>query len=218
MKTSKVTLMVISAVAVLAAGASGQTPAYDLNDINFEYRSEEKATQYSLAGTLMPIVAGIVWWGLDDPDSAYEYNSDGRISRAYIKDPDRTIPVMLIFSGLLIGPSVGYFYGDCPERGTTGLLVRTGTGLATMMVGASIASSSRSDGFCDYSGMAAGLAVGAIGTGVILIEVIYDLTKVKTHVANKNMQKARQAGTSLTLYPKYFADSGASGLELNISF
>ncbi|UCC80434.1 MAG: hypothetical protein JSW64_03470 [Candidatus Zixiibacteriota bacterium] len=207
MKIFKVSLTVTMTVVILSVGAAGQVQKNSLDFSEDKLKSPVRAAQYSMMGVLLPIAAGVALWQIDSPDSPYGY-----------ENPDRTIPVMLIVSGVVLGPSAGYFYGGCPERGATGILIRVGTGALTAVAAKAAADAHESDGFMDFSGLEAALTVGAIGSGIIVIEAIADMALVKGAVEKKNIRIGQQKGPEVTLLPTYFADSGATGLQLNVTF
>jgi asparagine N-glycosylation enzyme membrane subunit Stt3 len=197
MKTFKVTLTLVSMVATLATSSVGQPSGKSISIPDYKSVSGIKAAQYSVMGALIPVTAGLACLKMDGP---------------------KTIPAVFILSGVFLGPSAGYFYGGCPERGATGILLRVGTATLTGLAAREAARAHQSDEFMDFSGLEAALTVGAIGSGIILIESIVDIALVKGVVEKKNIERARQAETNVTLLPAYFADSDAGGLELNITF
>lgn len=207
MKTFRAKLTAIGLMAALLSGTTGLAQTNTHNFSDYKPKSPVKAAQYSVMGVLLPIATGVALWKIDSPDSPHDYES-----------LDRTIPVMLIVSGVVLGPSAGYFYGGCRERGATGILIRVGTGALTAVAAKAAADAHESDGFMDFSGLEAALTVGAIGSGIIVIEAIIDMALVKGAVEKKNIRIGQQKGPEVTLLPTYFADLGAGGLELNITF
>lgn len=160
-------------------------------------KSETKALRWSLLGTLVPITTGV---------------GTGIL---YSRPNDDPAPALvLIGSGLLIGPSLGYFYGGKSDRGMKGVLIRTGIEVVTM-VGAGIAVSSGGGDFGDFGNVVAAFIVLAVGQGLVLAHGIYDIAKVKSEVRKYNQSLQE---TTLMVAPKYFADSGAPGLQLRITF
>jgi hypothetical protein len=177
--------------------------------------SERKAASWSMATTLIPIAAGVVIWKCQKRAHIVEYNSHGLLTRDFYQDPDRTLPAVIIASGVIFGPSAGYFYGGCGGRGLGGILFRVGTGAATLIAARAAARASASDEFFDYSEIYAGLTVGAIGAGIIVFHAMYDLTNVKK-VVRKHNEKA--LGCAINISPKIFAHSNVLGLELTAIF
>lgn len=122
----------------------------------------------------------------------------------------------LIYGGLIVGPAIGYFYGECSARGVAGIGIRGGTAILTVYAARSAAEAHKDDGM--LGGLQEGLLVAGIGTVVIVIESIVDIALVHDTVNKNNIKRARQQQAHVTLLPTYFADSGAGGLELNITF
>jgi len=176
--------------------------------------SPSTALKVSLVGTFAPIAAGVAVLAIQKPERV-TYYQDQYGSYYYLKDPDRTLPLVLIATGVLIGPSAGYFYGDCADRGAKGLLIRGLIAGATIATATSVAESVQSDEFLDFSGVYAGLAIGAAGAGFIVTDVVYDLCKVKPNVLSRNNQRlAPRVG----LVPGFSPSSGTPTLQLRVTF
>lgn len=219
MKTSKAVAVTMMGIFLLlpCATANGQNIQHDT--LTFKLKSPGKAQAISALSTFGPVATGVLWWALDGPEEIKSYSPDGRLRGSYPENPDRTGPVTLILSGIMIGPSAGYFYGDCADRGVKGTMLRVGIGALTMMAASKVASAAETGEALDFSGLAAGLAVGAVGVGIITIDAIYDIGQVKNTVENRNWKLMRQhEQTSVKLFPRYFADSGAGGLQLQVTF
>lgn len=122
----------------------------------------------------------------------------------------------LIYGGLIVGPAAGYFYGECPLRGLGGIAIRGGTAALTVYAAQSAAEAHKDDGM--FGGLEEAIQVGIVGTVIIVIESVVDIALVHQTVNKNNIEKAQQQQAHVTLLPAYFADSGASGLELNITF
>lgn len=176
--------------------------------------SPSKAVSLSLASTMLPIVAGFVVWAAQKPEHIVEHY-DGNATWEYDKDPDRTLPLVLIATGVMFGPSVGYVYGDCGNRGGAGILIRGIVGTATITTAYTVANSIHSDGFMDFSGAIAGLTIGVVGGAVIVVDAIYDLSKVEQHIRAQNDKKL---GTTLGLAPGIYPYSGTPTLNLHVTF
>jgi hypothetical protein len=161
-------------------------------------KSETKALRWSLLGTLVPVSAGlgtgILYSGPED-------------------DPAPTL--ILMGSGLVIGPSLGYFYGGRGDRGMKGILIRVGMEVFFVSAAMIAVEEVGTSGFGDFSNVVAAVIILSVGQGFVLAHGIYDIAKVKSEVRkyNQSLQK-----TSLMLMPKYFVDSGAPGIQLRIMF
>lgn len=177
--------------------------------------SERTAVCLSTSATLIPITAAIIIIKLQEPDHIIEYDSHGYLTRDYFKDPDRTIPVALIISGVIIGPSIGYFYGDCSGRAISGIALRMFVGTATCLIANAAANSGSHDEFLDFSGLSKAIAIGSIGSAIIVLSAVYDLTRIRSTIKNHN-EKASAAAISLN--PIIFAHGALFGLQLTAHF
>lgn len=165
---------------------------------SFQPKSASKAFTYSLLATAVPVTLGTL--------SAFN-NDLG------------TKELVLISGGLIIGPSVGYYYGGCAERGTTGLIIRLGAGAASALLLAPIVKGEGSNNsYNDFGGGIPYMAVCAIGTSIILLDALADIMDVKYYVVKNNIRRAVKRGFNVTLVPKYFADSSATGMQLHVTF
>jgi hypothetical protein len=177
--------------------------------------SPSKSELWSSVTTYIPIVAGVFIWSLQKPKHVVEYDSEGRVDWEYDEDPNRTVPVVIIASGIVIGPSSGYFYGRCAGRGANGIMLRVITGVATVVAACAVARSGESNEWMDFSNLYDAGMVAGIGAGIVIIEAAYDLARVKSTVRGHN-EKA--LNISISLSPKIFSDGNAPGLELRAMF
>lgn len=218
MKRSMKIMLVATGLCLLVMISTATAQVNPLDTLDLRLKSPERAQGLSATSTLAPVAAGILWWVFDEPEEVQDYDHYGRLRGSYTKEPDRTGPAVLIISGIMVGPSVGYIYGDCAERGVRGLMMRTGIAALTMAAGG-FAAGRGSDAPMSYDGMAAGLAVAAVGFGMITIHSLYDIGKVRSTVENRNRKLTEQRDqTSVTFAPAYFADSGAAGMQLRVKF
>lgn len=220
MKTTILKSTVLTVIAALFVAATGQAQIKDKSPFEFKYKSAEKAFRYSFFGTLIPVATGVAWWALDKSGQktmTYGSGYNGH-SYTYTEDPDRTIPIALMLTGVMVGPSLGYYYGGCPKRGTVGLCIRIGTGIGTVFLANSVANAYESDQPLDFSGVIAGLGVIVIGSGVILLETIVDIGNVQGTVDERNYNLSGLDSANVTILPMYFADFQTGGLQLNVTF
>jgi hypothetical protein len=155
-----------------------------------QVRSESTAKALSLWSTVIPITAGMV-----------------------LGNNDHT-PVggALILTGIIVGPSTGYFYGNCAGRGAQGILIRIATGGVTVALTFAVANSYDPDeSFSEFAAGTMAIGVAGLGTAVIMYEAIHDISQVKSEVRKHN---AGISSMSLSVAPKFFAQSKAFGLEL----
>ena len=177
--------------------------------------SPSRAEFWSATTTYAPIVAGVVIWGLQKPKHLVEYDSQGRMISEYDKDPNRTVPVLIIASGILFGPSCGYFYGRCSDRGANGIMLRVITVAVTAAAAYAVARSDESYEWMDFSNLYDAGIVAGIGAGIIIIEAAYDLAMVKSTVRKHNEKISH---ISITLAPKTFTHDNVPGLEFRVVF
>jgi hypothetical protein len=150
-------------------------------------KSESKALQWSLFSTLIPVITGVTMLAVDKP----------------------TPGLTLISTGVILGPSAGYFYAGESIRGLIGIGIRSGLGL---IVVASI--SANKD--IDLGDMGLGKFIPSVmGSVVLLVCSVYDIGKVESWVRKHNDQLLK---TGLIFLPKYFAQSKALGIELKFIF
>jgi len=121
----------------------------------------------------------------------------------------------LIGFGVLIGPSTGYLYGDCPERGLTGVGLRAHFGFGTILLAYNTAQSYESKGNLDFSGLRAGLEVAAIGGTVVGLLCLYDMARVYDIVHKRNEQKVFG---HINMTPGLAGNLGTPGLTLSWTF
>jgi hypothetical protein len=152
-------------------------------------KSEEAALRYSLFGTLLPLGTGAIM------GAAGEFGGS---------------EIVIMGTGLVVGPSLGYFYGGCPGRGVAGIGTRIGVSAATA-VGMCIASKS-GNGWVSLGGV---VTVGLAGSCFVAIHALVDVGEVKGAVREHSLASTK---TPIRVVPTYFADSGAGGLQLQLTF
>jgi hypothetical protein len=200
MKSLKVRIPFLILTMILMLSTPGRAQ-FDKYKNPYLYKEKaKKAEMISNLGTFVPLTAGIIWWRFGNDNNNTWTGS-----------------VTLGLSGMIIGPSLGYYYGGCSHRGTTGIVVRTITGAITMGTAVAVGNSIESKGM-NCPGLSAALGICAVGTIVLFIESLYDVSKVREIVNNSNREKARKAESHIALSPAYFADSNATGLQLQVTF
>jgi hypothetical protein len=182
-----VTLTLLGAFLLLLTAASqAQNGGY--SNLTFQPKSAGAALRCSLFGTVVPVATGIATIAMADKVQL--------ITRG----------MLLVGSGIVVGPSVGYFYGGCGGRGGTGIAIRLGLGALTSGVMA-VGASPSNEGFL--------LGALLVGSGLATIHAIYDVAKVKSTVRKHN---ERLQARSLGVVPTYLPDSDAPGLALQLTF
>jgi hypothetical protein len=197
MKRSKTTIMVATGLCCLAIVSTATAQVNPLDTLTFKLKSPGRARALSVTSTLGPVAGGILW----------AFKSSQK---------DKTGPAALFFSGAIIGPSVGYFYGGCNRRGARGMLIRLGIGTVTALF---VIPQTRSDiSSTDGQSPVLLLMVGTFSTITILTHAVADIMDVKYYVRKNNYEIIRRAGCEISLVPSYFPESEAPGLQLNVTF
>ena len=121
---------------------------------------------------------------------------------------DRTsLPPILFFSGLVLGPAIGYFYADEWGRGFLGMGVRLGIGgLMFLAAGGMVGNST--------SSLASAAVFGLIGIAFVFVDALYDLIDLPSVVSEHNALR-RVFGLAFT--PTYSLDTRATGIRICIS-
>ena len=144
-----------------------------------ELKSEGAAFSLSLLGTLIPMLAGFAMAGSDSYDASGETGA------------------ILIYTGLYIGPSLGFFYAGRTGRGLASCGLRNGIGLVTLVGAFAICGPMD---YCDDSeaGVAAVMLLGgAIG---VLSSAIYDIATIQRTVRERN---EKELARRVALVPTY---------------
>jgi hypothetical protein len=176
---------------------------------------ESRAYNWSKCSFLVPMAVGSLVLKLQKRKHVQEYGSNGQVVWDHYEDPDHTLPVALICGGLILGPSAGYFAGGCPERGLSGILLRTATAGLTVGIVAVAANAAKDDEFLDFSNIAAAVTFGAVGATAILFEAAYDISHVKQAVRLQALQKKKAV---VSVAPALFGGGNAPGMELKVIF
>ena len=164
----------------------------DSGETKVKFKSEVKAFRWSFFGTLVPISVGLI-----------------------IHIP--ALSFTLVGSGMIIGPSLGYFYGGLGDRGMKGIVIRLGIETATVGAALIVFSSVEKEGPWDEELGKVVLGVGVVGAGQVLVlaQGIHDIAKVKGQVREHNRSFK---DTALILSPKFFPNSKIFGIQAQILF
>lgn len=176
----KKTIIILLAVLILGICGNALAQFENYDSQQFKFKSETAALQYSIAGTLIPIVTGLA-----TGESIYQ--------AARIPLGDR---ISFISLGILVGPSLGYFYAEEAKSGLKGIGIR----------------------LCIETVAFITMMHPYIGLFFVMAYTTYNISTVQDVVQHHNLELICKNQTSVTLMPKYFADSGAGGVELKITF
>jgi hypothetical protein len=193
MKKFKTITAATTACLILTFGLSfGQSLEND--QYAFQPKNPSKAGLYSLLATGIPVTVGVI--------SAF----NGTLG---------TPELFLISGGLIVGPSVGYIYAGMNDRGSKGIVYRSLFGAGAVLLGNQMGMEiALFGGEADDDGW----PVAIFGTAFLIGHALVDLAKVNSRVEEYNFQRLCEKEISINVYPTYFADSNAAGLELNITF
>jgi hypothetical protein len=191
MKTLKMIITIAAAISIATFQLSS-AQRLESEEYSFEPKSASKASTYSLLATAVPVTLGTL--------SAFN-NELG------------TDQLILISGGLIVGPSVGYLYAGMDFHGCKGIVYRSVLGAGAVLLG-------------DHMGMEIlgkdrdddGWPVAIFGGAFLITHAIVDLAKVNSRVSEYNFQKLCEKEISVNIYPRYFADSRATGFGLSFNF
>jgi len=158
--------------------------------------SESVALNRSLWGTIVPIGLGLAMAassGNEGPNGNAEIGALGFVS---------------FTGGLVVGPSLGYFYAGQPGRAWLGV------GLRTLGFGGLIAAVAASWD-CYGAECAKARAAAAVGSALTLGWVIYDIATVRGAVRRHN--EVAQ-GVSVRVAPTYSSRRHAAGVSVQLTF
>ena len=159
-----------------------------------DLKSERAAFRLSLLGTLIPVALG----------TAILATNDG----GDYSDSNGSLEGFLIYAGLYVGPSLGYFYAGKSGRGLASFGLRNGIAMVSL-VGA-IAICPPMD-YCDDGQVTAASAIIIAGGVGVLGSVIYDLANVRRTVRERNEQ---ELASRVAVTPTY---SRADGPGVRVS-
>jgi hypothetical protein len=189
MKSQKyIVTLIVSWLILFAANLSAQDNIERYDGL----KSESKAFHLSLWSTAVPVISSGMWFLLSD--NLGNFN-------------EVIGPVSLGIGGILIGPSIGYFYSNKAGRGLSGIGNRTGLGASTALLSILI-------GTCSLDSVEPNAVLIACGGGIFLYSAVADIIKVKK--AAREYNQTINQRNSLTITPEYFPKYSAVGLSIRI--
>lgn len=166
----------------------------DAGGDSLELKSPQSAAWLSLAGTLVPLVGGI------------------QLGKA--GGTGAEIAGGAAIAGVLVGPSLGYFYGGCSRRGITGIAVRAGLSVVGLAAASQAEWPSLLDSD-DKGNAAAGIVVLAV-TGVF-VDMVIDLVRVSGTVRREN-DRRRFERPAVMPTARAISGSTVPALGITVSF
>jgi hypothetical protein len=119
--------------------------------------------------------------------------------------------LVLTLPGLIVGPSLGYFYAHMPGRAFTGIGLRS-AGLGGVVSSFLICGWDCGPGQDNYN-LAWGVFLGS--SALVVGSAIYDIATIKRAVRHRN---AKMSSAQLTVSPRYFVQSKGVGMQVQIFF
>jgi len=168
--------------------------------------SEDKAFHLSLWSTVVPVTAGAVWWlNEKNPNPNDPYSG-----------PERTGPSLVMASGFVLGPAIGYGAAGMGGRAWKGIGIRSGITLLSFFPAFAVCGWDCSNGDSSYD--LAWLFI-ATGTGLSTADAIYDIARVKHNVRRHRGAASGAAATepAFSIAPTYMPGKSA-GVLVHISF
>ena len=213
----------VTAITVLGPQAVAQTevpstfqPDTGSYDRRVRLMSEGTATQLSVFGTLIPIGLGaFIASSRHGREYQHQYSSEwygGPRTVTIHEGPDQTVPVLLISSGIIIGPSLGYFYAGRPGRAFAGMGLRTAIGFGALIGAFATCGWGCGPGEGAYN---AAWGIMAVGGAVVLGSAIHDISDADNAVRARNQKRQNP---KLSVIPEYFPGHKAIGLRAKIAF
>ena len=182
----------MSRIAVVVAVILACSPAL----MQGQRASESVALGRSLLGTIVPMGVGLAIVASARNDSPYGSAEAGAIG------------FVSFAGGLVVGPSLGYFYAGQPGRAWRGV------GLRALGVGALIAAAAASWDCHRHACESLGPAV-LVGSAVTLGSAIYDIATVRGAVRRHNREAQR---VSVRVAPTYSSQRRAAGVSVQLTF
>ena len=145
-----------------------------------------------LGGTVASAAAGIAMWAADGSDPS--------------------TPALIIASGVVFGPGLGYWSAGLTGRGLKGVGLRTGITVLSFVPAFAICGW---DCSVNDSGYDVAWAVIATGAGVGLFSAIHDLSSMKSNIRT---HRDRRGDVDPQLMPTFDPASRTLGVRARLSF
>lgn len=149
------------------------------------YRDPASATLASAGFTVLPIVTGLA---------------------IAASDPEAGAGVLLFLSGLILGPSIGYFTTGQTGRGFAGFGIRSGVFVGTVLLAYATCPV-----YCSESEESTATIIAISGLAVTAALAVYDITKVRRKLPEGPAER-------VTFYPTYVPATKSPGIGIMVAF
>jgi hypothetical protein len=116
---------------------------------------------------------------------------------------------IMIASGIIVGPSFGYFYANETGRGLSGIAVRTGIVGGSIAVGLIVGSTQKNG----WDGLGTAVLISSIGALAASVLALDDVVSVGNLIEENNKRLGK---ATISLHPAYFPQTESAGLSLQI--
>ena len=165
--------------------------------------SENAAFHISLWSTVVPVAAGAAYW----------MSQKNPVPSDPFYGPERSGPSLIMASGFVFGPAIGYGAANMGGRAWKGIGIRSGLTLLSFVPAMAICGWDCTKG--DESYDVAWLVV-ATGTGLTAAHAIYDIARVKRNV-RRHRGAAPASEPAFSVAPTY-APGRSAGVLVHVSF
>lgn len=115
-----------------------------------------------------------------------------RVYPGNYRTPDRTLPALLITTGVLLGPSLGYMNSGRAGHGWAMFGLRTG-----VLLGATAAAFGMCGWDCSSGEAGGATAIALAGAGLVVGSAIYDIATIRRSVRERNRARQRVSASLL---------------------
>ena len=181
-------------------------------------KSEQRAYDLSSMGMALPVFVGCMISLLDRPQtkSGSDYIGDDYYGNPiYVPYSNKTEPITvplgfsIVVAGIVVGPGLGYHYQGKFDRELIGIGTRALCGATAIIL------YEASGENYDLASPVPSKPEFLIPAGLMVVSAIYDIATVRKSV---RMKSESSINTILLLAPKYFAESKALGLGIEMKF
>jgi hypothetical protein len=128
----------------------------------------------------------------------------------WFADDDPSGPALIIASGLILGPAMGYWSAGMAGRGWKSFAIRAGLGVVSFVPAMAICGM---DCIADDSNYDVAWVMIATGSGLGLFSAVHDLSRIKS-----NVERHRSRRGSYEVVPTYDYTTRAGGVRVTVRF